>query len=42
MIKVKVKVRIKTSPSLVVAFANKTVLVLNPKAQEAKTFGTYE
>ena len=61
MIKVKVRVRIKTSPSLVVAFAvkslnetandksksavkslNETVRVLKPKAQEAKTFGTYE
>ena len=46
MIKVKVRVRIKTSPSLVVAFAvkslNETVRVLKPKAQKAKTFGTYE
>ena len=46
MIKLKVRVRIKTSLSLVVVFAvkslNKTVRVLKPKAQEAKTFGTYE
>ena len=46
MIKVKVRVRMKTSPSLVVAFAmkslNETIRVLKPKAQEAKTLGTYE
>ena len=44
MIKVKVRVRIKTSPSLVVAFVvkslNEIVRVLKPKEQEAKTFGT--
>ena len=46
MIKVKVRIRIKTSPSLVVAFAvkslNESVRVLKPKAQEAKVFGTRE
>ena len=43
---IKVRVRIKTSPSLVVAFAvkslNEIVRVLKPKAQEAKRFGTFE
>ena len=46
MIIVKLRVRLKTSPSLVVAFVvksiNKIVRVLKPKAQEAKTFGTRE
>ena len=46
MIKVKVRVRIKTSSILVVVFVvkslNETVRDLKPKAQEAKTFGTYE
>ena len=43
MIKVKVKVTIKTSPSLVVAFIVKSlynmVRVLKPKAQETKNLG---
>ena len=46
MIKVNVGVRIKTSPSLVVAFVvkslNEIVRVLKRKAQEAKTFGSRE
>ena len=46
MIKVKVIVRIETSPSLVVAFfvksLNEKIRVLKPKTQEAKTFGTHE
>ena len=46
MIKLKVRVKIKTSPSLVVVFATKSlneiVRVLKPKAQEAKTFRTRE
>ena len=46
MIKVKVRVRFKPSPSLVVSFPvkslNETVKVLKPKAQQAKTFGTRE
>ena len=45
MIKVKVRVRIKISPSLIVAFVvkslNEIVRVLKPKEQEAKTFVTY-
>ena len=43
MIKAKVRVRIKTSPSLVVAFAlkslNETIRVLKPKSQEAEHSG---
>ena len=44
MRKVKVRVKIKTSPSFVIVFAvkslNEIARVLKPKAQEAKTFGT--
>ena len=43
---VKARIKIKTSPSLIVAFAvkslNETVKILKPKAQEAKMFATYE
>ena len=46
MTKVKVRVRFKSSPSLVVSFPvkslNETVRVLKPKAKEAKMFGTRE
>ena len=46
MIKLKVRIGIKTSPTLVAAFVvkslNESVRVLKPKAQEAKVFGTRE
>ena len=46
MNKVKVRVIIKTSPSLVISFAvqslNEIVTATKPKAQETKTYGTCE